>query len=241
VRDSLDAINGIGHAAVITDPQFRTALAAHGFTVNAESGEVVELASFVGPFSARAAQIGRNVDRFEVEWRAANPGVEPGPRLRRSWDARAWAQARPDKVVPTDGGELAHRWVDELYRLGYRDPGPAGTSAAAMGLRAWLPAGRGDRPRRGRSDSDGAAGWPPVGVERRRRPGEVEACVARTGLVADPALRVELADDLTARVVATCVPLLTHPDRSPRNVPEHIRAMTSRELSSQWRTTSPPG
>src|SRR3954453_21726864 len=30
VRDSLAAINGIGHAAVATDPQFRAALAAHG-------------------------------------------------------------------------------------------------------------------------------------------------------------------------------------------------------------------
>ena len=32
VRDSLAAINGIGHAAVATDPQFRAALAAHGYT-----------------------------------------------------------------------------------------------------------------------------------------------------------------------------------------------------------------
>jgi len=29
---------------------------------------------------------------------------------------------RPDKVIPTDGGELNDRWVAELYRLGYRDP-----------------------------------------------------------------------------------------------------------------------
>ena len=34
VRDSLDAINGIGHAAVMTDPAFRAALAAHGFTLD---------------------------------------------------------------------------------------------------------------------------------------------------------------------------------------------------------------
>ena len=31
VRDSLEAINGIGHAAVMTDPGFRTALAQHGY------------------------------------------------------------------------------------------------------------------------------------------------------------------------------------------------------------------
>jgi hypothetical protein len=122
VRDSLDAINGIGHAAVLTDPAFRAALAAHGFTVDAESGEVVELAGFVGSCSARAAQITRNIDRYEAHWRTTHPGVEPGPRLRRSWDARAWAQARPDKVIPTYGAQLAQRWVEELYGLGYRDP-----------------------------------------------------------------------------------------------------------------------
>src|SRR3712207_1583507 len=36
VRDFLAAINGIGHAAVACDPQFRTALAAHGYTLRSE-------------------------------------------------------------------------------------------------------------------------------------------------------------------------------------------------------------
>jgi hypothetical protein len=44
VRDSLEAINGIGHAAVMTNPEFRTALAEHGLTLDPETGEVVELA-----------------------------------------------------------------------------------------------------------------------------------------------------------------------------------------------------
>ena len=34
VRDSIAAINGIGHAAAATDPQFRSVLAAHGFTLD---------------------------------------------------------------------------------------------------------------------------------------------------------------------------------------------------------------
>lgn len=51
VRDSLGAINGIGHAAVICDPDFRAALAGRGFTLDTASGEIVELAGFVGPFS----------------------------------------------------------------------------------------------------------------------------------------------------------------------------------------------
>ncbi len=40
VRDMIEAINGIGHAAVATNPQFRTVLAAHGLTLDAESGEI---------------------------------------------------------------------------------------------------------------------------------------------------------------------------------------------------------
>src|SRR3954467_6888320 len=80
VRDSLAAINGIGHAAIACDLQFRAALAAHGYALDA-TGEIVQLADYVGPFSARTAQIGRNVDRYEAEWAAAHPGKFPGPAL----------------------------------------------------------------------------------------------------------------------------------------------------------------
>jgi hypothetical protein len=124
VRDMIDALNGIGHAAVACDPEFRRALAGHGFTLDPATSEVEELTRFVGPFSARARQIGKNLDRYEAEWRLANPGVEPGPALLRAWDRRAWSEARPDKVVPMDGGELTDRWVTELRRLGYRHREP---------------------------------------------------------------------------------------------------------------------
>src|SRR3954462_14359643 len=62
VRDSLAAINAIGHGPVATDPHFRAALAAHGYTLDA-AGEIMQLAGYVGAFSARAAQITRNLDR----------------------------------------------------------------------------------------------------------------------------------------------------------------------------------
>src|SRR3954449_13166786 len=120
VRDSLAAINGIGHAAVACDPQFRAALAAHGYAL-AAGGEIRQLADFVGAFSARAAQIGRHRDRYECEWTAAHPGQIPGPALHRSWDARAWAAGRPDKVLPQPGEDLTARWQVELAAMGYRD------------------------------------------------------------------------------------------------------------------------
>ncbi|MDP9092106.1 MAG: relaxase domain-containing protein [Actinomycetota bacterium] len=217
VRDSLDAINGIGHAAVMTDPAFRAALAAHGFTLNPESGEVTELAEFVGPFSARAGQIGRNIDRYEADWRAANPAHEPGPTLRRAWDARAWADGRPDKILPRDGADLTRRWVTELRALGYRDI-PVLASIDA------LPVGQLDRQRAVAEVLTRLAarrsGWNAADIR-----GEVEQLIARRNLVTEASVRGELAEDLTARARAKCVPLL---DRA--GVPEHIRALTSRHV-----------
>ena len=125
VVDSIEAINGIGHAAVMCDPEFRTTLAAHGYTLDPETGEITELAPYVGAFSARTSQIDRNIDRYEAEWRSEHPGEEPGPALRRAWDRRAWAEARPDKVVPTDGAQLAQRWREELPDLGFTPPASA--------------------------------------------------------------------------------------------------------------------
>jgi thymidine kinase len=227
-RDSLDAINGIGHAAVMCDPDFRAALASHGFRVDPESGEVVELASFTGPFSARAAQIRRNMDRYEADWRVANPGAEPGPRLRQSWDARAWAQARPDKVIPKDGADLTRAWVQELYGLGYREP-QMGSKASRVAPDAG--------PRVGQLDRTGAVATVLSRLGARRSAwnaadvrGEVEQLIARTGLVATAAVRVELAEDLTARTLVACVPLVVDRDGSVRSVPEHLRALTSPQV-----------
>ncbi len=219
-RDSLAAINGIGHAAVATDPEFRSVLAAHGFTLEAATGELAELVPYVGRFSARTAQIGRNLDRYEAEWRHANPGADPGPALRQMWDRRAWAQARPDKVVPTDGAALVERWNEELHTLGYRDPQQVGLPIVA------------GAPRVGAIDRSqvvevvlsrlGArrSAWNAADIR-----GEVEQWIAATGLVAEAAVRIDLAEDLTARALGACEPLLA---RSA--VPEHIRALTSPEV-----------
>ncbi|CAN5484500.1 hypothetical protein BH09ACT12_BH09ACT12_23970 [soil metagenome] len=214
VRDSLEAINGIGHAAVMTDPGFRNALAARGFRLDCESGEVVELAGYAGAFSARARQIEQNIDRYEAQWRAEHSEEEPGPALRRTWDRRAWSEARPDKVVPISGAELAARWVDELTELGFSLP---------------------DHPQRpvssrvGELDREGLVASALMRLGSRRSAwnaadarGEVEHLIAAAGIVAGPAVRRELAEDLAYRVVAASRPLLGRTD-----VPEHVRSLTS--------------
>src|SRR4051812_29411797 len=213
VRDFLAAINGIGHAAVACDPQFRTALAAHGYTVDA-TGEILELTEYIGPFSARAAQIGRNLDRYERDWMAAHPGEFPGPALRRAWDARAWADGRPGKVTPRSGADLTARWRTELAALGYRDPDtpvqlsptPIGTLDREQAVQRVLP-----------RLAAGHSAWNPADIR-----GEAELLLAAAGIVADAAVRAELAEDLTARALARCVPLLAR-----EGVPEHVRAWTS--------------
>ncbi len=150
VVDSIEALNGIGHAAIMCDPQFRAALAGHGYTLDPGSGEVTQLTPYAAKFSARAAQIGRNVDRYEAQWRRDHPGAEPDARLRRSWDRRAWAQARPDKVVPIDGRALAYRWIHELHELGFTPPPPQpvtspGTTPSPDAAGSGMPVGRVDR------------------------------------------------------------------------------------------------
>ncbi len=214
LRDSIEAINGIGHAAVATDRAFRAALAAHGLTIDPATSEVTELMPYIGAFSARAAQIRRNVDRFEAEWRTEHPDEEPGPRRRESWDRRAWAEARPDKVAPVDGQQLVDRWNQELRDLGYRDPGRATTL-------------RGTQP--GRIDRDAAAAlvvsllgaktsaWNAADIR-----GMTEVILAATCLIADTAVRTELAEDVTDRALEQCTRLINRPDE-----PEHVRALSS--------------
>ena len=221
VRDSLEAINGIGHAAVMTNPDFRRSLAAHGLTLEAESGEVVELARYTGTFSARAKQIESNIDTYEAEWRAGHPGEEPGPALRQAWDRRAWADARPDKVVPTSGEELREHWVERNgHESGFQGLDKLDRGHGVPELKA------------GALDRNGLVDLALVRLGARRSAwnsadarGEVERLIAATGGAIDSVVRRELAEDLTARVVPASRPLLGRTD-----VPEHVRSFTSSDV-----------
>lgn len=217
VRDMIEAINGIGHAAVASDPEFRSTLAGAGFTMDPETGELRELAPFVGVFSARTAQIRRNMERYEAEWRAPRPGEEPGPRQRERWDRRAWAEARPDKVIPGSGADIVGRWNEELRTLGYAAPlGPATLRSARVGDIDRDEAVDLVLSRLGAKRSS----WNAADIR-----GQVEILLAQTDLVVDGGVRIELAEDLTSRAVARCTPLLLRSD-----IPEHVRALTSQAV-----------
>lgn len=217
VRDSLEAINGIGHAAVMTNPEFRAALAAHGYTLDPETGEVTQLAPYAGAFSARSRQIEANIDRFEAQWRRDHPGEEPGPAIRQAWDRRAWADARPDKVVPVSGADLRNHWIDELVELGFRLPTRRASACST-------PIGSLDRDALAKRAIDrlGAqhSAWNAADIR-----GEVEKLIAASDVVARGAVRRELAEDLTARAVSVCIPLVNRDDAA-----EHVRALSSPDV-----------
>jgi len=220
VVDSIEALNGIGHAAVMCDPEFRAALAARGYTLD-DDGEIRQLAPYAGGFSQRAAQITRNVDRYEADWRAEHPGQEPGPRLRRTWDRRAWADARPDKIVPRSGADLVVAWNNELSDLGFTPPTTSPTNPTTEpGLRI------------GRINRDVAADLVLTRLGAKRSAwnaadirGEAERLIASVGVVAHRAIRHELVEDIADRARTRCVPLLDRGD-----VPEHVRSLTSERV-----------
>ena len=216
VVDSIEALNGIGHAAVMCDPEFRAALAACGYTLD-DDGEIEQLGPYERGFSQRAAQIGRNVDRYEAGWRAEHPDQEPGPRLRQAWDRRAWADARPDKVVPRSGADLVGAWNNELRDLGFTPPT---TRATEPGLQI------------GRINREVAADLVLTRLGAKRSAwnaadirGEVERLIASVGVVAEKRVRHELVEDIAERALTRCVALLDRGD-----VPEHVRSLTSERV-----------
>ena len=200
-------------------PSFRAALAAHGFTLDprparSASSRRTSARSVHGPRRSAATSTG-----YEAAWRGEHPGEEPGPRLREAWDRRAWAEARPDKVVPSDGRELVDRWNDELRELGYRDPADA------------------VRPRRD-ADRGGSTATPPptwcvsharreaVGVERRRHPRR-DRGAPRRRRPASPTRPCGSSWPRTSPPApsARCAALLDRDD-----VPEHVRSLTSPQV-----------
>jgi hypothetical protein len=127
---------------------------------------------------------------------------------------RAWADGRPDKVTPRSGADLTALWRAELAALGYRAP------KAPVELR---PAPVGALDRDCAVDqvltrlAAGRSAWNAADLR-----GEAERVIAAAGVVAEAAVRGELAEDLTARALVRCVPLLAR-----EQVLEYVRAWTS--------------
>ena len=108
-------------------------------------------------------------------------------------------------------------WIEELHGLGFQEPRQGVTVDVT-------PVGRLDRDalvetvltRLGSKRS----AWNAADIR-----GEIEQQIAAAGVVTDPVVRRELAEDLTARAIEACIPLLARTD-----VPEHVRSLTSPQV-----------
>ncbi|KQP67860.1 hypothetical protein ASF40_20100 [Microbacterium sp. Leaf288] len=109
-------INAEGELAARTDPDWRHALASHGYTLNAD-GEIAELAHVVRPLSRRSTQIEANRAMLLAAWRAEHPGQDPSPDQLHQIDRLAWAKARPKKPDTIDETSWEHLITDELATL----------------------------------------------------------------------------------------------------------------------------
>ena len=163
VRDFLAAINGIGHAAVACDPQFRAALAAHGYTLDADwrntaSSPTTSVRSARGRRRSRATSTATN-----ASGRAAHPGEHPGPALRRAWDAPGVGRGPPGQ------GRSPARGRPRGSGGGPSWPAWATATRPARSRLTPDPGRRAGPGRCGRAGAD-PAGRRPLGVERRGHP-----------------------------------------------------------------------
>lgn len=128
------ALNALGENAMHADPELRRVLAAEGYTFDPATGQVTELGPYVEAFSTRAAQIRRNKELLEANWKAdpVNAGKVPGPGLRSEWDHMAWngtaeltyidAELIPRPAKEASEGGLKQRWAQELAAMGFQAP-----------------------------------------------------------------------------------------------------------------------
>jgi len=165
------------------------------------------------------------LQRYEREWRAANPRAEPSAEQIRSWDTRGWEDARPAKAKnATRGQDCEDEWITELRTLGidieaHRTARPTAVKAATIGAvgrtaaadRALAVLGSGAR---------GRSTWCVFDIR-----GSVEEVLSKMDVFGDPAGYQEMAEDITARVLDKCLSVVEQ-----QRVPEHIRHLTSESV-----------
>ena len=182
------------------------------------TGEIAQLAPFIGAFSKRAAQIGAQHRPLRGRVARAHPGEEPGPGVaagvgcagvgrRPAGQGHARSRVRSCRPVAERAGRA------RLPRPRQADPArprrwPARWTATPPSTEVF--AGLGAAVRRG---------TPPTCAARS------SSCSPANGIVADVAVRGELAEDLTARALGS-----VRAAARAGGVPEHIRALTSRHV-----------
>ena len=217
------AINGIGHRAVIADPEFRAALAAHGYTVDHGRGD--RAARRRGPGDVETVRAGRGEHRTvrtAVAHRAPRSGTRPRPvaGVGRTGVGR---QTGSEEEPPHPRPDCETAWITELRDLGvdvdaHLAAGPVPVTGVQVGAvdrdeaadRVLKVLGAGGR---------GRSTWNVYDIR-----GVTEEVLSARNVIAPPQVFQELAEDVTARAEARCLSVVDRP------VPEHIRHLTSQAV-----------
>ncbi len=235
-------INAEGDLAARTDPQWLAALAAKGYTLNAD-GEIEQLAHLVRPLSRRSNQIEANRAVKLAEWHAAHPGQEPTAKDLQAIDQWAYAHGRPNKPGHLDEANWAATVMDELTTI---DPTvTAARDEARLTGRTIADLDRNILAATGVADADARA----TGTGGRYSLFDVRAgvtrAVAASGVIADRNALQELIEDVTARAVGGLSVNLLAADGV---IPPHIKGYMSQatlalkaDVARQYATLSAPG
>jgi len=108
-----NVVNAEGDLASRTDPTWVSALAAKGFTLDAD-GEIAQLQHLVRPLSKRSAQIEINRAAHLRMWKQHHPDEEPSATVLTQIDQWAWAAGRPNKPGQLDEDYWTSVVMDEL-------------------------------------------------------------------------------------------------------------------------------
>jgi hypothetical protein len=225
IRQHIRAINERGSRILLSDGELRAVLAREGYSLDRD-GEIAEARGAVALLSKRSAEIAANRQAAEAAWRAGHPDREPSQRVKNGWDQKAWADGRPAKSGERETPEqLSKRVGLELFDAGFDfSPGARRRAEPDKSVPVALSVGEVDR---GQVADEAVAvlsaqksAWSSADLNA-----EVEAAVARSGLVGDPQAVTELVEDVAARATESCLSVL--------NPEVHVPSVMSRHLTSQ--------
>ncbi len=212
-----NVVNAEGDLASRTDPTWIAALAAKGFTLNAD-GEIEQLQHLVRPLSKRSTQIEANKAAHLRQWREKHPGEEPSASVLIQIDQWAWAAGRPNKPGQLDENDWASIVMAELLNadpeLALPRDAKMARSIAIEDLDIELLAAKAIVDADGRSTGTGGR-FSDIDV----RAGAIRA-IAASGVINDRTQLTEIIDQVTACATSThTVTLLSEAD-----IPPHIKS-----------------
>jgi exodeoxyribonuclease V alpha subunit len=191
-------VNAEGDLASRTDPSWVAALAAHGYTLDAD-GEIAELAHLVRPLSRRSNQIEANRAIRLASWRQTHPGQQPDHATLAWIDRLAWAQGRPGKPNDMDEVVWASEVRDEIAALDKSALRPRHPASMAPRLLADL-----DRDlltATAIADADRRAAGSGGRFSQYDIRAGVTRALAASGIVVERAVLEEVVEDLTGRAL----------------------------------------